>query len=619
MNQNPNATVLDPLERFRLELLYVAAQALEDAAETNLLRATAREELVSSLVNGELRSEIESGTCRPPAGASDPEIQESILIAAMAAVEEFIGEAQCTGIPDKRSALRSAVREIVLNKRIAAFDKRRQIAGLARAELTSDGFFRRTHDDRLFYFATRERRLYDIDQRAFGHLLTELTGLSPSEPQFRFALEILQSEAARSEPVQVHSLAYYDAASGLLAVSDGGPGVWLREATGKWIYTHNGDDGRLFITEAEAQPFEPDFATEGQFEWFLDGFLFSDRPDFSREDQRTLYSVNLLNQFFPSRRRTRLIPAFLGPQGSGKTTGTKRTGRLVLGPAFDVAGLHKEKEDAFVAAVSNRSVCAFDNADSRIPWLEDALATYATGLKYRLRRLYSTNEEVAYEPRAMVMISSRDPHFKRADVAERLLPLYFERPCAYISESSIFEELENRRNAIWGELLAELGRIADALKQTTPPALPFRMADFAAFGWSAFARSGQTDYWLALLARLEAAQAGFASTDNALIMVLRTLLDRDHGRVEPSLVKDLFKECAGIAESESMPFFKTAKGFGQALTNMRRVIEIELAVKFVEHTGHARQRKIALVPVNGEAGEAGDTLSSPLETHKKSI
>ena len=82
-----------------------------------------------------------------------------------------------------------------------------------------------------------------------------------------------------------------------------------------------------------------------------------------------------------------------------------------MGKEFEVSGLRKEKEDAFVAAVTNRVLYAIDNADTRVDWLEDALARYATGEAFRFRRLYTTNEEVSYRPRAILMLTSRDPLF----------------------------------------------------------------------------------------------------------------------------------------------------------------------------------------------------------------
>ncbi|HLI30795.1 MAG TPA: hypothetical protein VKV79_06830, partial [Terriglobia bacterium] len=278
---------------------------------------------------------------------------------------------------------------------------------------------------------------------------------------------------------------------------------------------------------------------------------------------------------------TRIIPAFLGPQGSGKTSAMRMIGTLFCGAQFDVTGLSRDREDAFVAAVSNRVIVALDNADSRIQWLEDALATYATGLRYRLRRLYSTNEEVSYSPRAMLLLSSRDPHFRRPDVAERLLPFYFKRPEAYLPESVIFNELFKWRGHIMGELLAKAGKIADSLAGVKLPALQFRMADFASFGDAVARAGGKDDEWLALLTKLERTQMNFASEGDSLIEILRSILDTE-GTIGPIDTGALYKKCAALAESESLPIARTAAGFGKHLANVRRVIEVELEAKFTE-------------------------------------
>src|SRR5262245_29386601 len=312
----------------------------------------------------------------------------------------------------------------------------------------------------------------------------------------------------------------------------------------------------------------------------------------------------VLSQFFPPLRRTRMILACLGPQGSGKSTALRLTGRLLLGSRFDVTGLHRDREDAFIAAVTNRIVCALDNADSRIPWLDDTLATYATGQRYRLRQLYTTNEEVSYEPRAILMLSSRDPQFNRPDVAERILPLHFERPERYEAEPVIFADLDARRAALWGAILDRIGVIADGLHGQQAPPLPFRMADFAAFGWLVFNPTGEAGAWTALLGRLESAQAEFASTGDGVVEVLRAILERD-GTVGPVEVGDLFKMGARLAEEQRLSFPKTSRGFGQRLTNVRRVVELELGVTFHEERRHAHKRWITLAPSKPRGGYSG--------------
>jgi hypothetical protein len=162
----------------------------------------------------------------------------------------------------------------------------------------------------------------------------------------------------------VHTLAYYDPNSGTLAISDGTSGVWAREKGGRWEERHNGDDGIFFAVDDDATPWQPEFGNPKALRWFLDQLLFANH-ELSIEDSKTLTLVWLLQQFFPELRRTRLVPCFLGPQGSGKSTAARLIGRLIVGPRFDVTGIRRDKEDAFVAAVANRVVLGLDNADSR--------------------------------------------------------------------------------------------------------------------------------------------------------------------------------------------------------------------------------------------------------------
>jgi hypothetical protein len=451
----------------------------------------------------------------------------------------------------------------------------------------------RTHDDRAFYFSKVEKRVYELEQEIFSYLLTNVSGLSPTEAEFRFTQSMLRADAAKSRPVEVYTLAHFDSTTGLLAISDAGPGLWVREKHQAWNRRHNGDCG-LFFTEPDAVAWEPDLtAGPDALDWFLSKIPFADRGDLTIEDQQATFLIVLMQLFFPAYRRTAVIPAFLGPQGSGKTTAMRLTGRLLIGPKFDVMGLRADKEDAFVAAVTNRTACALDNADSRIKWLEDALATYATRQRYQLRKLYTTNDLLSYAPRAFLMLSSRDPHFRRPDVSERLLPFHFERLASYQDEGTIYDELEARRPAIMGALLNRLASLADALPQIEAPRMPFRMADYAAFGWRVFKACGREGDWLTLLSRLEAAQAGFAADGDGLIEVLRTLLERD-GRIGPIKSGELFLRCSVVAAERGLPLPRTASGFGQKLTNMRRVIELELRAKLIEERGHQRGRTITI-------------------------
>jgi hypothetical protein len=138
-----------------------------------------------------------------------------------------------------------------------------------------------------------------------------------------------------------------------------------------------------------------------------------------------------------------------------------------------------------------------------------------------------------------------------------------------------------RRAEIIGEILTQAGRIADCLAGARLPALQFRMADFASFG-GVVARAGAKEQeWLGVLDKLEKTQMNFASEGDSLVEVLRTVLESE-GRIGPIDTGALYKKCAAFAEGEALPFPRSAAGFGKHLTNMRRVIEIELEAKFSE-------------------------------------
>jgi hypothetical protein len=550
---------------------------------------------------------------RMPAGAKDP-CDLHVAGNFENAFTEALKAANPVSDIQLKDTLLSAVRIAALDKELTGFDRKRTIAKLIRDAMLNDGHLCCTADSQLFYFRRSERKLYNLDTREFCHLITTESGLSASETYFQFTLDALQAEAARLAPSAVHTLGHYDATTGRITVSDGGPGVWVRERHGEWIRSHNGADGLLFFTERDAEPWEPDFSkADGSMAWFLGQFSFADHDPLSATDSASLFLVALLQQFFPSLRRTRILPTWLGPQGSGKSTNMRLTGRLLVGSAFDVTGVRKEKEDAFVAGVTNRTVQALDNADSKIDWLEDCLATYATGLRHQLRRLYSTNEEISYRPRAFLMLSSRDAHFRRADVAERLLLLHCKRPDAYLSEDSIFGEVERRRGAVMADVLRLIAQAADAQQVAAPP-MQFRMADYASFGWKLFHGRGRGTEWMDLLKRLERTQIEFAGAGDGLVETLRLLLERNDGAIRRMESAALFDACNKIAAERGLWLPRSASGFGQKLTLMARIIEAELDVKFTDSREHARSRIITIEP--RQVGRV-DSADEEVRTHSQ--
>jgi hypothetical protein len=521
---------------------------------------------------------------------------------------------------DEPGALARAIREIAIKGGVHNFDKRRRIADLVESEFESRGEFCRTHDGLLYFLPNSERRLLELRRPEFAYLLRDVSGLGQTETFFRYALDRLTGLAWHALPREVHTLSHYDEKTGMLAVSDGGSGVWVRERGGQWRLTLNGENGIVFRTDPDADPWTPEFPSNPDsgelthLDRFMEQFPFVLYYEVLPDSQRALLRMSLLQRFFPPLARTNLIPTFLGPPGSGKSTAQRLIGRLLVGPRFQVSDLNAESFDGFVAAITNRLVHGVDNIDARVRWFQDALAQYATGISFTKRRPHSVNDPVSHSPTAWLTLSSCNPYFTRSDIADRLLPLHFGPLGGFRPEGAIFGELERRRNQIMGDLLQELGRIQDRLATTSHIVVNYRMADFASF----VERVAETDptvgsTWVRNpLQGLSSLQSEFATDRDDLIEVLRLLLELNFANREIPFtpIAVLYAQCVQMAQYAQLTIPQTLQGFGQRLSNDRHKIESRLDVKFSYLRGHCNQRRVQLT-MGGKAWKMPPWPPSP--------
>jgi len=80
-----------------------------------------------------------------------------------------------------------------------------------------------------------------------------------------------------------------------------------------------------------------------------------------------------------------------------------------------------------------------------------------------------------------------------------------------------------------------------------------------------------------------------------LVIWLKSLIDSE-GEIGPVDVGTLYRRCVILAESQSLPFPKSAQGFGKHLSAMKRVIEIELGTDFAEERGAGNKRYVSIRP-----------------------
>jgi len=473
--------------------------------------------------------------------------------------------------------------------------------GLLKHGLRLVGQFYRTSGGELLFFREKDHQLYSIEEKRFERYLTWLTG-SPREVKSEWLPQLAAGVQEEAPEVTTHFLAYNDSPDlNVIAVNTFDGYMMRREREGQWEQITNGTDGVLFRTPPDfLTPWKPDFEYGGtgkDLEWLCSLGHFSDDGPLSVDDQRSLLYVWVLHLFAPEINPVHPIPLHEGVTGSGKTVLGECLGRWLTGAQFEVtdllSGNPAKAEETLTLALYKRPLVVIDNVDSPAYWLENFLCRAATGVRMSRRRLYTDSDEVYFTPRAGLIITSRDPHFRREDVARRLLPIRFKEipEKQRRTETDIRAEVDALRGRIWADLLTALARVQDAwpkLKGTLKSS--HSLADFAVFGAlvaAAHPEHGDPEQWEALMGRLEQAQHRFTTEEDPLAELLDAVLEQSKGTLHQQPVSDLFRDLRDLAQIREWPWpYKHAGAFTKALKGKRLALEQALDVRIVLSDNH---------------------------------
>jgi len=315
----------------------------------------------------------------------------------------------------------------------------------------------------------------------FKAALYERSGLNSTEEETRFVEAELQSIARRQGMrVNAHSFSYWDPKKRRLYISAQDGTMYVLDGE-KIARFDNGTDRVLFRSDSQADPIQIDEDGEpGALGKIFEGASFAGDA-IAQVSSRTLLMVWVLGMFFREALPGRPIPLLVGEQGSGKTSLARRIGLALYGTEFQVAQFRNDSsgEADFIAAATARDLVVFDNADERIRWLPNVLCTLATGVKIERRELYTTNSIRSFRPRAFIMLTSRDPNWKRDDVASRLLPISMQSRETGRPEWQLQQEIIENRPRLWGAILTALNKAITELPASPSEfQAPHRLVDF---------------------------------------------------------------------------------------------------------------------------------------------
>jgi energy-coupling factor transporter ATP-binding protein EcfA2 len=298
-----------------------------------------------------------------------------------------------------------------------------------------------------------------------------------------------------------------------------------------------------------------------------------------------------------------------GEKGSGKTTTLRVVLKLLLGPHANVTPLGKE--DGFNAAVSSEYLLVLDNVDSYCKWIEDRLATVATGQTIRLRKLYTTNEMLSFPTRCAIALTARTPRFRRDDVVDRLQILRVARLEAFGKESDWYQEIETHRPRLWAQILRELNAIVASLRvASTESPDTIRMADWASLATTIGDTLGHGTEVRAALEASELDKAHFLLEADEVYDLLHALAQE---RPDTEWrAGELFAELKRRAERADVEFtIKSPRSLGRILHRLEPALKLMVSFK-IAVDDHDKQAVYTLGPLRESERNPGKFPPDPL-------
>ncbi len=269
---------------------------------------------------------------------------------------------------------------------------------------------------------------------------------------------------------------------------------------------------------------------------------------------------------FPDLMPTKPIMLLEGTQGSGKSSCLQLLQLALMGHKKPLI-LSKSREDDFGTMLLRSPIAYFDNVDSFIDWLPDAICAYATMGVWSKRKLYTDSDEAQIKPHAFVAVASKNPaSFRREDTADRCVVIRLARRKHFSTQAKREELVTSQRAKLFGEYIWIVNRMVAAIHNGALDAgatFAYRMADFAqmasvvgvALDWPA--ETAPTT-----LAALQAERDAFASEGDPLFEILgKWLAYRPHAQRSSNVgrqitISTLWGELESLAQASNVTWYK---------------------------------------------------------------
>lgn len=380
---------------------------------------------------------------------------------------------------------------------------------------------------------------------------------------------------------------------------------------------NNGDDEVYFADDDGGVTVEPDVGPHGLLLDKLTSLNFTaGLGGITPEQQRMALTVWVFMLAFPDLMPTKPLLIVEGAPGSGKSSCTQLIQLALLGISKPMI-LSKNKEDDFGVLLLRSPIAVFDNTDSYIEWVPDAICAYTTLGYWVKRKLFSDASEVQIRPHAFIAIASKNPaSFRREDVADRCIILRLERREKFQKFQALQKEIADLRPQLLGEYMWYVNEIINLLRVTNADAAPeetTRMADFAAFARAV----GEVMHWdpddvASMMDALGSERDAFANEEDSLVELLHTwIVYRGGGFTNIGRPRSLFElhaELESMAQANKLPYYKSARLLTQKIRSphVSRDFDVQLDVSGGKKTYTIWRKtdpRLGVVPGNDDEDE----------------
>lgn len=358
--------------------------------------------------------------------------------------------------------------------------------------------------------------------------IADLYGLADVEDTTRFIYALMRAYAiSHGTKVETRRFAAYNTQTRTAYISSYNGRMYKLEGGSDIETVTCGEDNIFFVDDDKGTHVEPDIGPHGMLLDRLTDINFapSGLSGITPEQQRMALIIWLFALALPDLMPTKPLLLLEGTQGSGKSAAMQLIQLAIMGVKKPMI-ISKNKEDDFGVLLLRSPIAVFDNLDSYIEWIPDAICAYATSGQWTKRKLFSDDDEYTLKPHAFPAVASKNPaSFRREDTADRCLILRLERRQGFTRMQKLEEQIAADRPRLFGEYLWYVNQIVNELRVSAADAEPtetFRMADFAALarvvarviGWTEESVSG-------MMSALQNERDAFINEEDPLVELLQ--------------------------------------------------------------------------------------------------